>query len=144
MDGLDVPLTKALNCIFFEMYRERQLLATKPVNDSQAMYGHGRLSPTWMKEVSKISPLLLYSWEQTSAALRALRDRDGSPYEGVALEYTHPQTGGPVLPTARKRSQRTAGTSSFPRRGLLRLARTACPRPRYAPPNAFQSTWTMR
>src|SRR5207302_94354 len=39
MDGLDVPLTKALNCIFFEMYRERQVPATKPVNGSQAMYG---------------------------------------------------------------------------------------------------------
>jgi len=29
--------------------------ATKPVNDSQAMYGHGRLSPTWMKAVSEDS-----------------------------------------------------------------------------------------
>src|SRR3989441_8031147 len=63
MDGLDVPLAKALDCIFFEMYRERQVPATKPVNGSQALYGHGRLSPTWMTQVSKISPLLLYSWE---------------------------------------------------------------------------------
>jgi len=124
MDGLDVPLAKALDCIFFEMYRERQVPATKPVNGSQAMYGHGRLSPTWMTQVSKISPLLLYSWEQTTEALHALRDRDGSPYEGVALEYTHPQTGGPVLPTLgcrvqlirageRLRARRVTGSAVF-------------------------------
>src|SRR5207244_6968330 len=80
MDGLDVPLAKALDCIFFEMYRERQVPATKPVNGSQAMYGHGRLSPTWMKEVSKISPQLLYSWEQTTEARHPLRDRDAHPH----------------------------------------------------------------
>src|SRR5947209_6984704 len=50
MDGLDVPLTKALNSIFFEMAQELQVPATKPVNGSQALYGHGRLSPTWVKE----------------------------------------------------------------------------------------------
>jgi gentisate 1,2-dioxygenase len=42
---------------------------------------------------------MLYSWQQTRAALDALRDQSGSPYDGVTLEYTHPQTGGPVLPT---------------------------------------------
>lgn len=99
MDGLDVPLTKALNAIFFEMAREQRVPATKPVNGSQAMYGHGRLSPTWVKEAPKFSPLMLYSWEQTMQALSALRDREASPYEGVALEYTHPLTGGPVMPT---------------------------------------------
>ena len=45
------------------------------------------------------SPLLLYSWDQTSQALDALRDHEGSPFDGVLLEYRHPQTGGPVLPT---------------------------------------------
>jgi gentisate 1,2-dioxygenase len=99
MDGLDVPLTKALNAIFFEMYRDTQMPATKPVNGSQALYGHGRLSPTWTRHEHKFSPLMLYSWEQTAEALHALRSREGSPYEGIALEYTHPLTGGPVLPT---------------------------------------------
>src|SRR6266566_8736784 len=50
MDGLDVPLTKALNAIFFEMGKELRAQNTKPVNGSQALYGHGRLSPTWTKE----------------------------------------------------------------------------------------------
>ncbi len=124
MDGLDVPLAKALNSIFFQMHSEQRLASTKPVNSSKAMYGHGRLSPTWVKEVPKFSPLMLYSWDQTMEALHALRDREGSPYEGVALEYTHPQTGGPVLPTIgcqvqlirrgeRLKARRVTGTSIF-------------------------------
>ena len=99
MDGLDVPLTKSLNAIFFEMGKELRAQATKPVNGSQALYGHGRLSPTWTRERPLFSPLMLYSWNQTMEALHALREREASPYEGVALEYTHPLTGGPVLPT---------------------------------------------
>lgn len=105
MDGLDVPLTKALNCIFFEMHKELKAGHGKPVNGSKALYGHGRLSPTWVKERPSFSPLMLYSFDQTMEALDALRGREGSPYEGIALEYTHPQTGGPVMPTMSCRIQ---------------------------------------
>src|SRR6266404_3583934 len=77
MDGLDVPLTKALNAIFFEMGKERP----------------------------RFSPLMIYSWDQTAEALHQLRERDGSPYEGISLEYTNPQTGGPVMPTMSCRVQ---------------------------------------
>jgi gentisate 1,2-dioxygenase len=117
MDGLDVPLTKALNAIFFEMNPDTQPRSGKPVNGSQAMYGHGRLAPTWVKERPKFSPLMLYSWDQTQEALHALRDREGSPYEGVSLEYTHAQTGGPVTPTIGCRVQLIrAGEKLKPRR----------------------------
>ena len=123
MDGLDVPLAKALDCIFFQMNSERSI-ATKPVDGSKALYGHGRLSPTWVKEVSKFSPLMVYSWDQTLEALHALHDRDGSPCEGIALEFTHPQTGGPALPTIgcqvqlirrgeRLKARRVTGSSIF-------------------------------
>jgi gentisate 1,2-dioxygenase len=99
MDGLDIPLVRSLNTMFFQMYTERQMPATKPVNASKELYGYGRLSPTWVEERPQSSPLLLYAWDQTLEALQALRDHEGSPYEGIALEYTHPQTGGPCLPT---------------------------------------------
>jgi gentisate 1,2-dioxygenase len=105
MDGLDVPLTKALNAIFFEMGKDQRAEQTKPVNGSKALYGHGTLMPTWSKERPRFSPLMLYSWDQTAVALHALRDRDGSPYEGISLEYTNPQTGGPVMPTMSCRVQ---------------------------------------
>ena len=51
------------------------------------------------------SPLMLYSWEQTQEALHDLRSRDGSPHDGIMLEYTHALTGGPVLPTMSCRVQ---------------------------------------
>ena len=105
MDGLDVPLTKALNCIFFQMHEHRIADHGKPVNGSKALYGHGHLAPTWVKERPRFSPLMLYSFEQTMDALNALRSAEGSPYEGIALEYTNPQTGGPVTPTIACRIQ---------------------------------------
>jgi gentisate 1,2-dioxygenase len=105
MDGLDVPLTKALNCVFFEMHQERKADHGKPVNGSKALYGHGHLAPTWVKERPRFSPLMLYSFEQTMDALHALRNTAGSPYEGICLEYTNPQTGGPVTPTIACRIQ---------------------------------------
>jgi gentisate 1,2-dioxygenase len=105
MDGLDVPLTKSLNAMFFEMHKDIKASHGKPVNGSQALYGHGKLTPTWTKERPLFSPLMLYSWEQTREALHDLRNHDGSPYDGICLEYTHAQTGGPVLPTMSCRVQ---------------------------------------
>jgi gentisate 1,2-dioxygenase len=52
-----------------------------------------------VKERPRSSPLLLYSWEKTRQSLMALRDVAGDPHDGVALEYTHPQTGRTLLPT---------------------------------------------
>jgi gentisate 1,2-dioxygenase len=67
---------------------------------------------------------MLYSWDQTMEALHALRDREGSPYEGISLDYTHARTGGPVLPTIgcrvqlirageKLKARRVAGSSVF-------------------------------
>jgi gentisate 1,2-dioxygenase len=85
--------------MFFQFYSAPQVPASRPANTSKAMYGEGQLNPTWVKEKSQTSPLLLYSWKQTWAALNALRGHAGSPFDGIALEYRHPQTGGPVMPT---------------------------------------------
>jgi len=105
MDGLDVPLTKSLNAMFFQMHQDQKASHAKPVNGSKALYGHGKLTPTWVKERPVFSPLMLYSWEQTAEALHDLRGHDGSPHDGIILEYTHAQTGGPVLPTMSCRVQ---------------------------------------
>jgi len=105
MDGLDVPLTRSLNAMFFEMHKDLKASHAKPVNGSKALYGHGKLTPTWTRERPLFSPLMLYSWEQTMEALHDLRNHDASPYEGISLEYTHAQTGGPVLPTMSCRVQ---------------------------------------
>jgi gentisate 1,2-dioxygenase len=99
MDGLDIPLTLALESMFFQLYDEFQVAVTRPDNASLSLHGGGRLNPTWVHERSLASPLLLYSWEQTRETLQSLRGEEGSPFDGIRLEYQHPQTGGPVLPT---------------------------------------------
>ena len=99
MDGLDIPLIASLEAMFFQFYTAQQVPSTRPANASKQMYGHAHISPTWVKEKPKSSPLLLYSWDQTWEALNALRDHEGSPFDGIGLEYRHPQTGGPVMPT---------------------------------------------
>ena len=99
MDGLDIPLIASLEAMFFQFYSAPQVPTSRPANASKALYGEGQLSPTWVKEKSQTSPLLLYSRKQTWAALNALRDHAGSLFDGIALDYRHPQTGGPVMPT---------------------------------------------
>jgi gentisate 1,2-dioxygenase len=102
---LDIPLIASVEAMFFQFYKDIQVPASRPAFTSKSMYGEGQLSPTWIKESSKTSPLLLYAWEQTWAALNALRHHDGSPFDGIALDYRHPQTGGPVMPTMACRAQ---------------------------------------
>jgi len=99
MDGLDVPLVQFMNAMFFQMHEAREFPLSKPHNASAKLHGGSGVSPTWIKERPRSSPLLLYGWEQTWSALQAMREADGDPHDGIALEYTHPQTGGPVLPT---------------------------------------------
>ncbi len=99
MDGLDVPLVLTLDAIFFQMYEQRQVPDSRPANASRQLHGHAALNPTWVKEKAGASPLLLYSWAQTHSALMSMRDEAGSPHDGVALEYTNPQTGRSALPS---------------------------------------------
>ena len=99
MDGLDIPLVQALNAMFFQFYDQTQVAPTKPNNASVQLHGHVALSPTWVKERPRSSPLLLYSWEKTWPSLAALHDVPGDDHDGIALEYTHPQTGRSLLPT---------------------------------------------
>jgi gentisate 1,2-dioxygenase len=63
------------------------------------VFGQANLKPTWAENTTLHSPLMLYAWDQTWAALDGLRHQPGDPHEGISLEYTHPLTGGPVLPT---------------------------------------------
>jgi gentisate 1,2-dioxygenase len=99
MDGLDIPLIASLEAMFFQFYKDTQVSSTRPANASKQLHGHAHLSPTWVKEKTRSSPLLLYSWDRTWEALNALRDHAGSAFDGIALEYRHPLSGGPVMPT---------------------------------------------
>jgi gentisate 1,2-dioxygenase len=73
--------------------------ALKPIDDSLSLFGQGTLLPTWHYEHHAYSPLMRYKGDEAIGRLLALGDQPGSPYDGVALAYTNPTTGGHVLPT---------------------------------------------
>jgi len=98
MDGLDVPLIRSLDTMFYEAFPDDR----QPINqtaDSTRRYGAGGLKPAWIKPHSGLPPLVQYPWEQTYAALKRLAEIEASPFDDVALEYTNPATGGSALRT---------------------------------------------
>jgi len=100
LDGLDVPLVQATESSFYEVYEKDQFPVTNPDDMSIKMYGAGSLRPTWVKNDKPYSPLLNYKFATTYATLKAMAEQtDGSPFDGISVEYTNPVTGGPALPT---------------------------------------------
>jgi gentisate 1,2-dioxygenase len=100
LDGLDVPLIQALEVNFFELYPQSKQPLTNPDELSLRLYSSGSLKPTWVRHGALHSPLLNYKFEQTYTALKGMAERsDGSPYDGISVEYVNPLSGGPALPT---------------------------------------------
>ena len=99
-DGLDIPLVHALECPFYRVHPELRQTPTTPVNASHAMYGTGGMIPADTRWDRPYSPLAYYPWARSEEALRNLaRVSDGSPYDGVIMDFVNPVTGGPVMPT---------------------------------------------
>lgn len=103
-DGLDLPLVHDLDAVFFEPYPEHVQPVAR-VNDAERRFGTGQLLPTWERRLGPASPLYNYKWRETRQALDRLARGETSPFDDVALEYTNPVTGGPVLPTLACRIQ---------------------------------------
>jgi gentisate 1,2-dioxygenase len=99
MDGLDIPLNNYLDASFFETSRNEKQDVTAVIDGSLLKYGCGQLRPAWEEPVQKYSPLSTYKWEATERALTNLAKVDASPFDDVALEYTNPHTGRPVMDT---------------------------------------------
>jgi len=95
IDGLDVPFIQSLQVISFQPYRDGRL----PVNEGidPATY-YGMTRPVGANR-DETSPLLHYHWKDTYPTLQRLAHGNGNLYDGVALEYVNPTTGGPTLPT---------------------------------------------
>lgn len=98
-DGLDIPLTNALEANFYEVHPNDYQSTNLPVNDSPLSYGAPGLKPELDKWDKPYSPLMAYRWEPTyEALLNYAKVTDGSPYDGVMMRYVNPQTGGdPML-----------------------------------------------
>jgi 1-hydroxy-2-naphthoate dioxygenase len=90
MDGLDVPLTLALNQSFFEELGE------------VAQEGRGEDAPSLIRPAGARAPSTRpyrYAWRDVSRTVEAQAREAADPCHGRMLEYVNPLTGGPVFPT---------------------------------------------
>ncbi|WP_298648301.1 cupin domain-containing protein [uncultured Tistrella sp.] len=101
-DGLDIPLMNALDANFYAVHPDLHQGETKPVDGSAALWSGGIIQPTELRKnwQKPWSPVLKYAFEPAFEALtRAAKIHEGSPFDGVIMEYVNPLTGGPVMPT---------------------------------------------
>lgn len=122
VDVLNVPLVESLNATRFEFdYAEhddqsnsgeaiprRLQTIREPDDHSQRLYGTGGIKPLFVSHhrgPTEHSPLFVYRWQQTRAALERAADYSGSPYDGIVFEYIDPTTGDSVMPTMSFRCQ---------------------------------------
>lgn len=96
LDGLDTPLVRYLEATFYEPFPEDQQPVTS-TGESERKYASGALRPAWEEARVPYSPLWHYKWEKTYDALWRLAQVVSSPFDDVAMEYSDPATGGPVL-----------------------------------------------
>jgi gentisate 1,2-dioxygenase len=100
LDGLDAPLVRLLEQVFQEEFPDE----TQPLSEARgvgnAKYAGGPLRPAWEGQSARYSPLMHYRWAETRQAVQQLSGMaQGSPYDGIIMEYTNPVDGGPVMPT---------------------------------------------
>jgi gentisate 1,2-dioxygenase len=113
LDGLDVPLVRALEAGFFELHRLPRQPVTKPVDDSKRRFVHATLLPADSRPTTS-TPVVNYPWPATERALLALADDPTLEADMVTLDYANPLTGGPVTPTVGCRAHllRPGGTTA--------------------------------
>ena len=99
-DGLDIPLVNTLEANFYEVHPELSQAVGYEVDDMTKTWGNPGLVPGGGKWDKGYSPLFKYEWDRTYEALqRYATATDGSPYDGVMMEYVNPITSGPVMQT---------------------------------------------
>ena len=97
-DGLDVPTALALDATFFELYPSDLQPQPTVHNRSTRTFGGRGLLPLGAADSSRNhSPLFIYRWADTEAALDAMLEEQGGPM--VSLQFVDPTSGRPVLPT---------------------------------------------
>jgi len=121
-DGLDIPLVNALEANFYAVHPDMHQKVGYPVDDVRGAWGSPGLRPSTGDWSKGYSPLLKYEWAPTYESLqRYAKAADGSPFDGVMLNYVNPVTGGPVMqtigasmqmlrPTERTRAHRHTGS----------------------------------
>lgn len=108
VDVLDLPLVENLAVSHFDMEyfesgaKKTVQTTTLPEGYSHLMYGSGGLRPTFVQHVRGESigtPMFVYRWSDSIAALQRIRHLPGSPFDGIILDYVNPVNGEAVTST---------------------------------------------
>lgn len=98
-DGLDIPLVNALDANDYAVMDGKQTQKF-PTDFSPVTYDGSGLIPVDPEWDKPYSPLFKYSWENTYKTLaNATKVSEGSPFDGIIMQYSNPLTGGPVMQT---------------------------------------------
>ena len=97
LDAIDTPFVRNMNAIFYEQYSSMK----QPVVDASdsVQLDAGWTRPRWRSVDAERGLAVAYKWSSTYDQLKRLAHKDGSPHDGVILEYVNPITGGAALPT---------------------------------------------
>lgn len=102
LDVLDLPIVQALEAIFFEPGVGQGPTANGAPSASERTFGIGAgLLPVNYPAPGRHSPLLVYRWKNTDAALEALLTNALPSVTHAGIRFTNPQTGQDVMPTIR-------------------------------------------
>jgi gentisate 1,2-dioxygenase len=136
LDGLDTAIAKFFGGTFREDHANETHPIVRAEGESLAAYGANML-PLSGNAANLHSPILLYPYERSRAALEHMRLADRiHPAHGVKLRYSNPLTGGHPFPTMstfmqllpagfRGRSYRTTENTVFvivEARGVIEIA----------------------
>jgi 1-hydroxy-2-naphthoate dioxygenase len=98
LDVLDVPLVLMLNATFYEPYAVDRQQVKRASEAEYLRERAGVLRPTWERPQQQRLPIH-YRWSEAEKQLKKMAHLEGSPYDGLSLEYVNPMTGGSALPT---------------------------------------------
>ena len=99
LDVLDVPFVLGIDQWFWEPFPHETQPRSRPRGDNFKRFGAGIVRPVGPRVHDGSSPLLVYPWDRTEAALRDLAELSPDDDGDVTVEYNNPLTGGPVMPT---------------------------------------------
>ena len=112
MDVLDWPLLEHLDCVWISE-AEPGHLANRPAPEaglSGRLFGSGGLVPRFARGPEgyagrETTRMYHFDGAETRRRLDGLAGEDGSPYDGIIMAFTNPETGGAVFPTLDYRAQ---------------------------------------
>ena len=106
LDGLDVPLVRALDASFSERASVATQLSARPEGDNLKRYGANMLPVDYQSAACSPSPVFVYPHERTRESLMGITHGEPDRHLGFKLRYVNPATGGSPMPTIGAYAQR--------------------------------------